>query len=238
MPPYDVRVREHREQDAKEITTGVLFVTNSGRSATEALKRLLNDEPPPDHRLAGHRPRAPAAEDGRARGRVLPRPGEAGQGLLRAHQARFRAVRRARRARGRRGPGPRGGRRDRVAPGDDPPRQRGRGGRLEPPQGPLPPPPAAPSPAVRGASDPPDPTDSRIYLDETARPAVRHGPAFLAAGDVREGSDPGIHRHAAGHENPLRGSLRAGQAIANQMHIDKLIHATPNENDLFLQCRT
>ena len=26
--------------------------------------------------------------------------------------------------------------------------------------------------------------------------------------------------------------------IANQMHIEKLIHATPNENDLFLQCRT
>jgi hypothetical protein len=25
--------------------------------------------------------------------------------------------------------------------------------------------------------------------------------------------------------------------VANQMHIDKLIHATPNENDLFLQCR-
>lgn len=51
MPPYDVRVREHREQDAKDITTGVVFVTNSGRSATEALKRLLNDEPPPHHRL-------------------------------------------------------------------------------------------------------------------------------------------------------------------------------------------
>ena len=41
MPPYDLRVREHREQDGKEITTGVLFVTNSGRSATEALRRLL-----------------------------------------------------------------------------------------------------------------------------------------------------------------------------------------------------
>ena len=26
--------------------------------------------------------------------------------------------------------------------------------------------------------------------------------------------------------------------IANQMHVDELIHATPNENDLFLQCRT
>jgi hypothetical protein len=51
MPPYDVLVREHREHDAKEITTGVLFVTNSGRSATEALRRLLNDEHPPDHRL-------------------------------------------------------------------------------------------------------------------------------------------------------------------------------------------
>ena len=30
---------------------------------------------------------------------------------------------------------------------------------------------------------------------------------------------------------------RRSSAIAEQMHIDKLIHATPNENDLFLQCR-
>ena len=41
MPPYDLRVREHREHDAKEITTGVLFVTNSGRSATEASEETL-----------------------------------------------------------------------------------------------------------------------------------------------------------------------------------------------------
>jgi len=51
LPPYDLLVREHREGDGREITTGVLFVTNAGKSATDALRRLLEDEQPPDHRL-------------------------------------------------------------------------------------------------------------------------------------------------------------------------------------------
>ncbi|MBX6313605.1 MAG: hypothetical protein IRY99_11915 [Isosphaeraceae bacterium] len=51
LPPYDLLVRERREPDGQEITSGVLFLSNTGRSASEALKRLLNDEPPPDHRL-------------------------------------------------------------------------------------------------------------------------------------------------------------------------------------------
>jgi hypothetical protein len=44
-------VRERREPDGREVTTGVLFVTNVGLSATAALRRLLEDEKPPDHRL-------------------------------------------------------------------------------------------------------------------------------------------------------------------------------------------
>jgi hypothetical protein len=51
LPPYDLLVRECREADRKEVTTGVLFVTNVGLSATAALRRLLEDDKPPDHRL-------------------------------------------------------------------------------------------------------------------------------------------------------------------------------------------
>src|SRR5262249_32812606 len=51
LPPYDLLVHEKREQDGRDITTGVLFVTNVGLSATAALRRLLEDDEPPDHRL-------------------------------------------------------------------------------------------------------------------------------------------------------------------------------------------
>lgn len=51
LPPYDLLVRERREPDGREVTTGVLFVTNTGQSASLALRRLLEDEKPPDHRL-------------------------------------------------------------------------------------------------------------------------------------------------------------------------------------------
>ena len=51
LPPYDLLVRERREPDGREVTTGVLFVTNVGLSATSALRRLLEDDKPPDHRL-------------------------------------------------------------------------------------------------------------------------------------------------------------------------------------------
>ena len=37
---------------------------------------------------------------------------------------------------------------------------------------------------------------------------------------------------------PFDDTFAQVKQIANQMHIDKLIHATPNEDDLFLQCRT
>jgi hypothetical protein len=51
LPPYDLLVRERRDGDGREVTTGVLFVTNVGLSATAALRRLLEDDRAPDHRL-------------------------------------------------------------------------------------------------------------------------------------------------------------------------------------------
>jgi hypothetical protein len=51
LPSYDLLVRERREPDGREVTSGVLFVTNVGVSATAALRRLLEDDHPPDHRL-------------------------------------------------------------------------------------------------------------------------------------------------------------------------------------------
>lgn len=51
LPPYDLLVRERREPDGHEVTTGILFITNTGRSATTALGRLLECKPAPDHRL-------------------------------------------------------------------------------------------------------------------------------------------------------------------------------------------
>jgi hypothetical protein len=40
LPPYDLLVRKRRDGDGREVTTGVLFVTNAGI-----------DDRPPDHRL-------------------------------------------------------------------------------------------------------------------------------------------------------------------------------------------
>jgi hypothetical protein len=51
LPPYDLLVRERRQPDGREVTTGLLFVTNAGLSATTALRRLLEVDKPPDHRL-------------------------------------------------------------------------------------------------------------------------------------------------------------------------------------------
>ena len=51
LPPYDLLVREQHDGDGREVTTGVVFVTNVGLSATAALRRLLEDNEPPDHRL-------------------------------------------------------------------------------------------------------------------------------------------------------------------------------------------
>lgn len=51
LPPYDLLVHERRESDGLEVTTGILFVTTSGTSASKALGRLLGCDPSPDHRL-------------------------------------------------------------------------------------------------------------------------------------------------------------------------------------------
>jgi hypothetical protein len=67
LPPYDLLVREKRDHDGGEVTTGVLFVTNAGLSATTALRRLLEVEKGPRSPPARHRPRAQTTE-GRAAG--------------------------------------------------------------------------------------------------------------------------------------------------------------------------
>jgi len=51
LPPYDLLVRERRQPDGREVTTGVLFITSVGLSATAALRRFLEVDKPPDHRL-------------------------------------------------------------------------------------------------------------------------------------------------------------------------------------------
>lgn len=51
LPPYDLLVREHREPDGREVRTGVSFITNVGLSATAALRRLLEDDSKLDHRI-------------------------------------------------------------------------------------------------------------------------------------------------------------------------------------------
>ncbi len=50
LPAFDLEVKERREPDGREITTGVTCITNAGISASSALKRLL-EEPRVDHRL-------------------------------------------------------------------------------------------------------------------------------------------------------------------------------------------
>jgi hypothetical protein len=51
LPPYDLLVRENRPPDSRPVTTGVAFVTNVGTSASAALRRLLQDDAPPHHRM-------------------------------------------------------------------------------------------------------------------------------------------------------------------------------------------
>ncbi len=51
LPPYDLLIHEQRDQDGIKVSTGLCIVTNGGISATAALRRLLEDENPPEHRL-------------------------------------------------------------------------------------------------------------------------------------------------------------------------------------------
>jgi hypothetical protein len=62
LPSFDLLVREKRESDGRAITSGIQFVTNKGKSATDSLRRLLDADPPPDHRiLVTDEERAPLA---------------------------------------------------------------------------------------------------------------------------------------------------------------------------------
>ena len=89
LPPCDLLVRERRESDGREVTTGVLFVTNVGNSATAALEAATGGRPAARSPPPGHRPRAPAAQGRPARGRILPRFGEARLREVRASQDRL-----------------------------------------------------------------------------------------------------------------------------------------------------
>ncbi len=51
LPPYDLLVTEQPNGQDRQVTSGVVFITNTGRSASEALKRLRNVAPAPDHRI-------------------------------------------------------------------------------------------------------------------------------------------------------------------------------------------
>ena len=206
MPPYDVLVREHREHDAKEITTGVLFVTNSGRSATEALRRLLNDEHPPHHRLlVTDQERRPLkmGEQGVAYYRDLEKLGKDSFEHIKLDFEQYAALDALEAVVGLARVGdleiewPRGTIRP-VSEAEVVASNHRKGRYL--------PSPAAPSPAVRRArrSATADPTDSPNLLDEKhVRQYVMAQLSWRLGMSARR-SDPGIHRHAAGHEIPLR----------------------------------
>jgi AAA ATPase domain len=51
LPPYDLLVSERREPDEREVKSGVSFVTNVGPSATASLRRLLDEASAVDHRI-------------------------------------------------------------------------------------------------------------------------------------------------------------------------------------------
>lgn len=51
LPTYDLLVSERGERDGRNVKTGLVFVTNMGLSATAALRRMVEDQKPPEHRL-------------------------------------------------------------------------------------------------------------------------------------------------------------------------------------------
>ncbi len=51
LPAFDLMVLERRNSDGREVRTGLTFVTNVGRSATESMRRMLEVDPAPEHRL-------------------------------------------------------------------------------------------------------------------------------------------------------------------------------------------
>jgi hypothetical protein len=51
LPPYDLLVRERREPDDREVKSGVACITNVGNSAAASLRRLLDENDAIDHRI-------------------------------------------------------------------------------------------------------------------------------------------------------------------------------------------
>ena len=51
LPPYHLLVRGRQDAEGRETTAGVIFVTTMGNSATAALRRLLDVDGPPDLRI-------------------------------------------------------------------------------------------------------------------------------------------------------------------------------------------
>jgi hypothetical protein len=51
LPPYDLLVRERRDPDDREVKSGVSFITTVGQSATASLRRLRDEGNAIDHRI-------------------------------------------------------------------------------------------------------------------------------------------------------------------------------------------
>ncbi len=241
MPPYEVRVREQREQDAKEITTGVVFVTNSGRSATEALRRLLNDEHPPHHRLlVTDQERRPLkmGEQGVAFYRDLEKLGKDSFEHIKLDFEQYAALDALEAVVGLARVGdveiewPRGTIRP-VTEAEVVASNHRKGRYLqhpllrhllseEQPSGPI-----------LIPTSPPDP----LLDKQLVRQYIMAQLAWRLGMSAQELTNSYIMTPPV-MKIPHDTALEQVKKIVNEMHQEKLIHATPTDNDLFLQCRT
>ena len=197
----------------------MLFVTNSGRSATEALRRLLNDEHPPRSSAAGHRPGAPAVEDRATQGvayyRDLEKLGKDSFEHIKLDFEQYAALDALEAVVGLARVGdleiewPRGTIRP-VTEAEVVASNHRKGRYL---QHPLLRPLLSEEP-IRSARPPqPTPASTSSLCDSTS------WPSFLAAGDVRAGDHQGLYRDAAGHEDSPRKALgRRSRRSPNEMH--------------------
>jgi hypothetical protein len=237
LPPYDLLVRERRDPDSREVKTGVAFVTNVGTSATYALRRLLADDRTLDHRmLVTDQERRPlkvgpvGADHYRALERLGPRKFEhlklnfeqyarldALQGVIGMARSGDLEIE-----------SPRGTIRpvtEAEVIASHHRRDRFRGHPLLRPlltEEPTPAPPA-PSTTVRLQVD-------RVRQYIMAQLAWRMGSTAeaLAKGFVEEMPEPRMAHEEAWAQLKV---------IAGAMHAEGLIHATPQDNDLFLLLR-
>ncbi|MEJ7637036.1 MAG: hypothetical protein WKF75_03350 [Singulisphaera sp.] len=237
MPSYDLRIREHREQDAKEITTGVLFVTNSGRAATEALKRFLKVVPPPDHRLlVTDHERRPlnTGEQGAAYYRDLKKLGKDSFEHIKLDFDQYAALDALEAVVGLARVGdveiewPRGTIRP-VSEAEVVASNHRKGRYLQ-------------HPLLRHLLtedhpvDGPGPEPAETLVEIEMRQYIMAQLSWRLGMSAREVTGGYIDTPPA-MKIPFDEAFAQVKCIANQMHIDGLIHATPNEDDLFLQCR-